>query len=99
MKYYGKYMKVDSRDEFHNMNKDIIWEEDNAIRLFDYGIFTNINKEYPLYFKYKSSNDGHFCGTWYPCEKKEVINYLNEKIADLTDRINYLTNERDSLML
>lgn len=63
----------------------------NAIVLFSDrydGATIRKPKEFPAFFRYYSSGDAHFCGSWEECTKEEIINFYLHQRVDLQNRIN-----------
>jgi len=71
--------------------KDIIWEHDDSIRLYNLGVIHhNNNHTFPQFYEYVKSWDTHSCGEYYPIDK-------NEAIMKIKGYINRLTNEAKEL--
>lgn len=82
IKFYG-YVMVNNLDE---LQKNAVWEDENAIRVTHMGVFHDTNKvAYPQCFKYYSPMDSHCCGDYWPCEKIEMIESIDEEIKRLED--------------
>ncbi len=46
--------------------------------------------QFPACFKLEESWDAHFCGTWRPCDKKEMIRAFEKDIAETQKILNII---------
>jgi hypothetical protein len=87
MKNIGEYVIVNSLEEL-TTNK-VVWADKTSIRIERYGIFENIDEiDFPHCFKFIEPLDYHCCPSFIPCEKKEVIDYLKNRINEMEKDIN-----------
>lgn len=86
MKRFGEYVIVNDIKEL--TESDVVWAEETAIRINGYGIFRDIDKiDFPHCFRTIEGWDTHSCLSFIPCEKQEVIEYLENIIKRAEENI------------
>lgn len=92
MKRYGDILIIESASDLKP--KDLIWEDEEAVRLNCGVIHHDGNKTFPQCYKYEESWDAHFCGNWYPISRmdaireiREYMTYFLEKVAEFQETV------------
>ena len=83
---FGKYVLV---YDIRELKKDVVWEEENSIRVAHMGVFHNVNDTtiFPHVFKYFESWDTHSCGDYFSCDKAEMIQAVEMEVSRIKHRI------------
>ena len=88
-------IKINSRQEILDLGT--VWfDEPNAIRICQYGVFCLKDDHYPKYFKYLDSYNAHFCGSYCECSQEEYKNYLKKSIDEYSEEIKKLQKMLDN---
>ena len=77
IKKYEKWIIVENKKDLYENKKEIIWEEDDCIRLGGYGcIYFGDVEKYPALFEYHAPFDAHCCGNY--CYVKDTAKLEKE---------------------
>lgn len=95
MKKIGKYLILEAKEDYNNMN---VWEvasNKTKTRCLDPNclIHHNGNKKYPQYYKYSDSDNMMECGDYWPITQEEIIDGLMGEINDLEGKVKQLRDE------
>lgn len=92
---FKEMIKVNSRQDILNLGT--IWfNEPNAIRIGQYGVFYLEDSHYPKYFKYYESYDTHSCPNYCECSQEEYKAFLRELIDEYSEKIKKIQKVLDN---
>ena len=88
-------IKINSRQEILDLGT--VWfDEPNAIRIGEYGIFHLKDNHYPKYFHIFRSYDTRFYGDFYECSQEEYKDFLKKTIDKYLEEIKKLQKMLDN---